>query len=115
MHIDTLPGARPKAARQYRLTPIEQTQLEKQVQHLIHMGWIKPSVSPWASCILFAPEPGDEFRLCIDYRYLNEHTIENTYPLPRIDTLLDKLQGNKFFSALDMISGYHQIRVNEAS
>ena len=51
MHIDTLPGARPKAARQYRITPIEQAELEKQVQHLIHMGWIKPSVSPWVYCL----------------------------------------------------------------
>ena len=115
MQIDTLPGARPKAARQYRLTPIEQTELEKQVKHLIHMGWITPSVSPWASCILFAPKPGGKLRLCIDYRYLNENTVKNTYPLPRIDTLLDKLQGNKFFSALDLISGYHQIRVHEDS
>ena len=57
MNIDLLPGARPKAARQYRLTPLEQLELEKQLRHLIDMGWVKPSISPWASCVLFAPKP----------------------------------------------------------
>ena len=85
MCIETLPGARPRAARQYRLTPHEHSELEKQIQHLIDMGWIQPSVSPWASSILFAPKPGGKLRLCVDYRYLNENTVKNTYPLPRID------------------------------
>lgn len=115
MDIDLLPGTRPKAARQYRLTPIEQLELEKQLQHLIDMGWVQPSISPWASCVLFAPKPGGKLRLCIDYRYLNENTIKNTYPLPRIDTLLDKLRGHKFFSALDLQSGYHQIKLSESA
>ena len=52
MHIDMLPGAKPRAARQYRLTPIEKPELEEQVERLIDMGWVKPSVSPWASSIL---------------------------------------------------------------
>jgi hypothetical protein len=115
MHIDTLPGARPRAARQYRLTPIEKAELEKQVKHLIDVGWVKPAVSPWASSILFAPKPGGKLRLCVDYRYLNENTIKNTYPLPRIDTLLDQLQGHKYFTALDLASGYHQIRMADDS
>ena len=112
MKIDLLPGTRPRAARQYRLTPVETLELEKQLKHLISMGWVQPSTSPWGSSVLFAPKPGGKLRLCIDYRYLNEHTIKNTYPLPRIDTLLDKLQGHKFFSALDLHSGYHQIRLS---
>lgn len=112
MDIDLLPGTRPRAARQYRLTPRETLELEKQLNHLLTMGWVQPSVSPWASCVLFAPKPGGKLRLCIDYRYLNEHTVKNTYPLPRIDTLLDQLQGHKFFSALDLHSGYHQIRLS---
>ena len=109
--IHTLPGARPRAARQYRLTPIEKAELEKLVKRLIDMGWVKPSVSPWASSILFGPKPGGKLRLCVDNRYLNENTIKNTYPLPRIDTLLDQLQGHKYFTALDLASGYHQVRM----
>ena len=115
MNIDLLPGARPKAARQYRLTPVEHLELETQIQKLLDMGWIQPSISPWASSILFAPKPGGKLRLCVDYRYLNENTIRNTYPLPRIDALLDKLIGHKYFSALDLAAGYHQIRIAETS
>lgn len=115
MNIDLLPGTRPRAARQYRLTPREQLELEKQIKHLIDMGWVQPSISPWASSILFAPKPGGKLRLCIDYRYLNEHTIKNTYPLPRIDSLLDQLRGHKYFSALDLMSGYHQICLSESA
>eukprot|EP00892_Ulva_mutabilis_P010992 jgi/Ulvmu1/8265/UM041_0076.1 len=115
MNIETLPGARPRAARQYRLTPVEHAELEKQIKHLLSMGWIQPSISPWASSILFAPKPGGKLRLCVDYRYLNENTIKNTYPLPRIDTLFDKLQGHRYVSALDLASGYHQICLSAES
>ena len=115
MNIETLPGTRPRAARQYRLTPLEHSELEKQIQHLLSMGWIQPSISPWASSVLFAPKPGGKLRLCVDYRYLNENTVKNTYPLPRIDALLDKLKGQRYFSALDLASGYHQIQLAESS
>lgn len=115
MDIETLPGTRPRAARQSRLTPVETAELEKQLTKLSSMGWIQPSVSPWASSVLFAPKPGGKLRLCIDYRYLNEHTIKNTYPLPRIDALLDKLRGHRFFSTLDLLSGYHQIPLSVAA
>ena len=111
--IDLLPGAQPKAHRQYRLTPAERDELDKQVQKLISKSWIRPSSSAWAAPVLFAPKPGGKLRLCIDYRYLNNCTVKNCYPLPRIDEIFDSLKHPMYFTALDLASGYHQFPVNE--
>ncbi|GJY22475.1 reverse transcriptase domain-containing protein [Tanacetum coccineum] len=82
-------------------------------EELQDKGFIRPSSSPWGAPILFVKKKDGSFRMCIDYRELNKLTIKNHYLLPRIDDLVDQLQGSKFFSKIDLRSGYHQLRVHE--
>jgi hypothetical protein len=109
--IELQPGSRPPYRPQHRLSPAEKAELEKQVKILLAKGWIQPSVSPYGAPVLFVRKKDGTLRMCIDYRALNNLTIKNRYPLPRIDQLLDTLQGSTCFSSLDLHSGYHQIRL----
>jgi hypothetical protein len=111
--IDLIPDAMPVARTPYRLAPSEMQELESQLQELQDKGFIRPSSSPWGAPILFVKKKDGTFRMCIDYRELNKLTIKNRYPLPRIDDLFDQLQGAKYFSKIDLRSGYHQLRVRE--
>ena len=97
----------------YRLSETQLAELREQLTELLRKKFIRPSTSPYAANILFVPKKTGEWRMCIDYRMLNELTIKNRYPLPRIDDLHDRLAGSSYFSKLDLRSGYYQIRVHE--
>ena len=107
------PGARPVYRPCYRLTQAEKAKVERQVTELLRKGYIEPSQSPWGAPVLFVPKKDGGLRICIDYRALNKLTVKNRYPLPRIEDLLEQLQGAKVFSGLDLASGYWQIRIND--
>ncbi|GJR25258.1 putative reverse transcriptase domain-containing protein [Tanacetum coccineum] len=77
------------------------------------VGFIRPSSLPWGSLVLFVKKKDGSFQMCIDYRELNELTVKNRYPLPRIDDLFDQLQGLRVYSKIDLRSSYHQLRVQE--
>ncbi|KAK1431931.1 hypothetical protein QVD17_08737 [Tagetes erecta] len=111
--IDLIPGAEPISKAPYRMAPLELKELKEQLQELMELGFIRPSVSPWGAPVLFVKKKDGSMRLCIDYRELNTITIRNRYPLPRIDDLFDQLQGAKFFSKIDLRSGYHQLKIKE--
>ncbi|GKA32890.1 putative nucleotidyltransferase, ribonuclease H [Tanacetum coccineum] len=111
--IELILGAEPISKAPYRMAPVELKELKEQLQEMLENGFIRPSVSPWGAPVLFVKKKDGSMRLCIDYRELNRITIRNRYPLPRIDDLFDQLQGAKYFSKIDLRSGYHQLRVRE--
>jgi hypothetical protein len=112
--IPTEPGHTPPFRPLYRLSPIEMEEARKQVTFLLERGLIEPSVSPYGASILFVPKPnGRGLRMCVDYRALNSVSIKNRYPLPRIDDMLDTVAGAKYFTSLDLTSGYWQIQIDE--
>jgi hypothetical protein len=91
----------------------ELDELKKQLKKLLEQGFVRPSTSPWGSPVLFVEKKDDTKRMCIDYRTLNSMTIKNKYPLPRIEDLLDRLKKAKFFSKINLRSGYHQMKIRE--
>ncbi|KAD3641324.1 hypothetical protein E3N88_30548 [Mikania micrantha] len=112
--IDLVPGAEPVSKAPYRMAPTELKELKEQLEELLDLGFIRPSVSPWGAPVLFVKKKDGTMRLCIDYRELNKITIRNRYPLPRIDDLFDQLQGAKCFSKIDLRSGYHQLKIKDS-
>ena len=99
--IDLEPGTAPISKAPYRMAPAEMQELKNQLEDLLDKGYVRPSASPWGAPVLFVKKKDGSFRLCIDYRELNKVTIKNRYPLPRIDDLLDQLQGARVFSKID--------------
>ncbi|GAA0168513.1 hypothetical protein LIER_23216 [Lithospermum erythrorhizon] len=92
----------------YRITLEELKELKTQLKEFLENGFIQSSISPWGSPVLFVKKKDATLGLCIDYRQLNKLTIRNRYPLPRlIDDFFNQLRRARFFSKIDLRSGYH--------
>ena len=76
---------------------------------------IQPSTSLWGSPVVLVPKEDGTKKVCVDYRRLNPITKKDVYPLSRIDDILDTLGGNKYFTSLDLASGYRQVGMDEES
>ncbi|GBG65889.1 hypothetical protein CBR_g54180 [Chara braunii] len=109
--IEIIPRSKTLKGRIYRMAPAKLDELRKQLKELTEKGWIRPSTSPYGSPVLFVPKKGGTLRMCVDYRGLNAITVKNVEPLPRIDDLLDRVQGCKYYTKIDLKSGYHQIAI----
>jgi hypothetical protein len=105
--IELLLGTPPISKRPYRMPINELVELKKQIAELQAKGFIRPSSSPWGAPVLFVEKKDGTQQMCVDYRSLNEVTIKNKYPLPRIEDLFDQMKGASVFSKIDLRSGYH--------
>jgi hypothetical protein len=111
--IKLISGTQPIHKAPYQMAPKEQVELKRQLDDLLAKGFIRPSMSPWASPVLFVEKKDKSKRLCVDYHALNQVTIKNKYPLPRIEVLFEQLRGARVFSKIDLNSSYHQLRIRE--
>jgi hypothetical protein len=100
--IELKPGTAPISRRSYRMPPNELAELKTQLQDLLEKGFIRPSSSPWGCPAIFVKKKDQTLRMCVEYRPLNEVTIKNKYPLPRIDVLFDQLTGAQYSPRLTL-------------
>ena len=111
MTIDT--GDHPPKKQAVRRVPFAVRQeVSQQLRKMQQEGVVKPSSSPWASPVVLVRKKDSTLRFCFDYRHLNSITKADTFPLPRIDDLLDQLGKAKSFTTLDLAAGYWQVRVH---
>lgn len=108
LHDDTPFKQRPR-----RIPPAMFEEVKDHLRKLLEGGIIKKSKSPWSSNVVLCRKKNNELRMCVDYRQLNLRTKKDSYALPRIEEILDALAGNRFFTILDMKSGYHQVELHE--
>ena len=113
MHIALKAGSVPVKARVRPLNPLQEADLERQIDEWTKAGVIEPSNASWASALVPVAKKGtDQLRWCIDFRQLNKITQKDVYPLPNIQDTLNKLSGSKVFSTWDSKGAYHSIELN---
>jgi len=114
----------PVNLRNFKLSLSEIKEIEKQTKELLEAGIIEHSLSPYSSPIFLVPKGqpqgtknkiATEYRMVLDYRRVNEKTHKEAFPLPIIQNIYDSLAGNKYFSCLDAMSGFHQLKLSENS
>jgi hypothetical protein len=100
--IELKPGTAPIYETPFRMTTLELAELKEHINELLEKGFIHPSSSPWGAPVIFVLKKDGTHRMCVDYRTLNEVTIKNKYPLPRIHDMFDHLRGACVFSKIDL-------------
>ena len=112
--IDFLPDKDiPFKQKHRRIPPMMVEEVRQHLQQLLSAGIIRKSKSPWASNIVLVRKKNGSLRMCVDYRSLNNRTVKDAYALPRTEEIFDVLKGSRYFSTIDMKSGYHQVEIEE--
>jgi hypothetical protein len=112
-HIDLIPGASFPNKATYRLMPQENEEVKRQVQDLLDKGLVREILSLCVVLTVLSLKKDGGWRMCTDSRAIKKITIRYRFPLPRMDDLMDCLSGAKYFSKVDLKSGYHEIHMRE--
>lgn len=112
--IDT-GNAKPISQRQYPLSPAMQQHLNQEIDKMLELGIIQKSQSPWCSPLWLVPKSSGEYRVCFDGRKLNSVTVKDTYPMPQIDSILNKLRDARYLTSIDLRQAFFQIPLEESS
>lgn len=112
--IDIADGGKPPSRPPFRLSQPELDELKRQLEDLLNHGFIEPSSSPYGAPVFFVRKADGSLRMVCDWRPLNNITVKVQACLPSIEDLFDTVRGAKFFTKLDLMSGYHQVRVRDA-
>ena len=92
--------------RPYRYPALQKDIIEQTVREMLEASIVRPSQSPYSSPIVFVKKKDGMWRLCVDYKQLNQHTILDKFSIPMVEELLDELYGVAYFSKIDLKSGY---------
>lgn len=112
--INLVPGHHPPSTPPYRMPPQRKEVLGKEIEKMLEDGIIEECESPYAAPVVMVPKKDGSTRVCVDYRRLNEITINDKYPMPRIDDLLHAAHTTKYMTTLDLKAGYWQVSVKQA-
>jgi len=108
-------NSKPIKQRFYRLSKLKSDILKEELTKLINKKLIEPSYSEWSSPVVLVPKHNGKWRMCVDYRKVNEATEKDSYSLPNISEIFDSLDGARIFTTMDLYSGYHQILMDQES
>ena len=111
IHVE--PGTRPIKLPPYRVSTAKSDIIKEELKDMLKLGVIEPSSSPWSAPVVLIPKPDKTYRFCVDYRRLNEVTVSDAFPLPRIDDLIDRVGKAKFLTKIDLSKGYWQVPLDE--
>ena len=113
--IELEPGTRPIKQRYYPVSPYKQQIMDQEIEEMLKLGVIEPSKSPWSSPVCLVRKKDDSYRFAIDFRKLNAKTKKDSFPIPYISAILDRLRDARYISSIDIKSAFWQVPLSQES